>query len=224
MSASVQRRRARGEAGKQARADDILAAAEALYLERGGDLSPVAEIAERVGVAKGTFYLYYRTKEEVYVALLQQQLGAWIDAIASDLPARGAPLSADGMVEAILAPLVERPGLMSLAAQSAVALEKNVAPDVVYRFKLAMAQGHQRLGGAISEATAGQVSAELGSALMLRTYALMLGLWQLANPPAACLEVLDREGVELFRVDFDAAARAALTDLWRGPLSGQVAR
>ena len=53
---------------KVARRQAILDAAERLFAERH-ELANVADVAESAGLAKGTVYLYFQTKEEIYLAL-----------------------------------------------------------------------------------------------------------------------------------------------------------
>lgn len=51
----------------------ILEAAFELFLERGVDEVSVQEITDRAGVAKGTFYIYFRDKEELRECLVTQK-------------------------------------------------------------------------------------------------------------------------------------------------------
>lgn len=48
-----------------AKKDNIAEAAYQLFLEQGFDNVSVQEITDRAGVAKGTFYLYFRDREEL---------------------------------------------------------------------------------------------------------------------------------------------------------------
>ncbi|HEY3381981.1 MAG TPA: TetR/AcrR family transcriptional regulator [Vicinamibacterales bacterium] len=50
----------------------ILQAAGHVFAERGFDQATIAAIAEAAGVGKGTVYLYYRSKREVYWAALSR--------------------------------------------------------------------------------------------------------------------------------------------------------
>ena len=63
------------------RTGEILAAARRLMEQKGLDSLTMDEIAQAAGVAKGTIYLYFQSKDELIIALLSQ-VG---DAIASDL-------------------------------------------------------------------------------------------------------------------------------------------
>jgi AcrR family transcriptional regulator len=54
------------------RREDLLDAAARVFTEKGIGHATVADIAEAAGVAKGTFYLYFDTKEHLLGALRQQ--------------------------------------------------------------------------------------------------------------------------------------------------------
>lgn len=68
---SVQKRK-RVSKDPEERRDEILTAAYALFGEQGYDQTTVQEITDKVGVAKGTFYLYFKSKED-----LLNQLAVW---------------------------------------------------------------------------------------------------------------------------------------------------
>jgi AcrR family transcriptional regulator len=54
----------------------LVAAAIALIGEVGWKRTTVEQIAERAGVAKGTFFVHFKTKEAIVVTLVQLQIGA----------------------------------------------------------------------------------------------------------------------------------------------------
>ncbi len=55
---------------KEARRQSILEAAAAAFLERGISASTMDQIAERAEISKAALYLYFRSKEELCLALL----------------------------------------------------------------------------------------------------------------------------------------------------------
>src|SRR3990172_10041401 len=55
-----------------ARREDLLDAALAVFREKGVRTATVEDVTTRAGVAKGTFYLYFKTKEEVGGALRER--------------------------------------------------------------------------------------------------------------------------------------------------------
>lgn len=81
---------------RQLRADDtrarLFAAAAELFATRGYHGTTVDEIARRAGVAKGTFFVHFATKDAVITKLVRRQTRAALKARAEALP-RG-PLAA----------------------------------------------------------------------------------------------------------------------------------
>jgi AcrR family transcriptional regulator len=59
---------------KEARPQEILAAALALFAERGFAAARLDDVALRAGVTKGTLYLYFPNKEELFQAVVRQAL------------------------------------------------------------------------------------------------------------------------------------------------------
>lgn len=54
------------------RRSDIMAAARAAFVERGYAQTRIADVAARAGVAPGTIYLYFESKEAILVALVDR--------------------------------------------------------------------------------------------------------------------------------------------------------
>ncbi|WP_343633213.1 TetR/AcrR family transcriptional regulator [Roseateles sp.] len=63
---------------KEARPQELLEAALALFVEKGFAATRSEEVAARAGVSKGTLYLYYPSKEELFKAVVRESLGAKI--------------------------------------------------------------------------------------------------------------------------------------------------
>jgi TetR/AcrR family transcriptional regulator len=61
----------------------ILAAAEAVFAERGFGGATMAAIAARAGVPKPNVHYYFPTKERLYRAVVENVLTAWLDAAHS---------------------------------------------------------------------------------------------------------------------------------------------
>lgn len=67
---------------KEARPQELLDAALDVFVERGYALAKTDEVATRAGVAKGTLYLYYPSKDALLMAVVRHFLGAPIAASA----------------------------------------------------------------------------------------------------------------------------------------------
>ncbi len=64
---------------KDARRAELADAAAAVFAERGVAGTAVSDIVARAGVAQGTFYLYFESKDDVLVAVAERLVGAVID-------------------------------------------------------------------------------------------------------------------------------------------------
>ncbi len=75
------------EREKLRREEAILAVAQALFAARGFEKVTLEEVAERVGVAKGTIYLHFASKDDLLMAILtkkQSELVAMLDEVANE--------------------------------------------------------------------------------------------------------------------------------------------
>lgn len=68
------RTKPRWERRKDARPQELLAAALDLFVERGYAATRLDEVAARAGVSKGTLYLYFENKEELFKAVVRENM------------------------------------------------------------------------------------------------------------------------------------------------------
>jgi TetR/AcrR family transcriptional regulator len=64
----------RKEREKEHRKEEILDAAQKVFFEKGLLLTTMDEIAEAAELSKGTLYIYYKSKEDLYLAVLMRGL------------------------------------------------------------------------------------------------------------------------------------------------------
>jgi AcrR family transcriptional regulator len=79
---------------KEARPGDIVAAALHVFGEKGFAGARIEEIASRAGISKGTLYLYFETKSDIFRAVVREAVTPNIEAVeravaALDLPFAG---------------------------------------------------------------------------------------------------------------------------------------
>ncbi|HWI82351.1 TetR/AcrR family transcriptional regulator [Ramlibacter sp.] len=72
---------AKRERRKEARPGELLAAALELFVEKGFAAARAEEVAARAGVSKGTLFLYFPSKEELFKAVVRENIsgrfGEW---------------------------------------------------------------------------------------------------------------------------------------------------
>ncbi len=59
----------RREREKRQRYNDIIDAAEEVFFEKGLDAATMDDVAEKAELSKGTLYLYFKSKEELYLGI-----------------------------------------------------------------------------------------------------------------------------------------------------------
>lgn len=94
--AEVLDRAQRAEASRAARREVILDAARQVFGERGFRGTTIADIAEAAGIALGTIYIYFKSKEDVFAALNQRL----IEIIAASLTSPTGATTVREIVEA----------------------------------------------------------------------------------------------------------------------------
>src|SRR5919199_3891638 len=85
--------RARAE-DREARMQAILDAALDVFAEKGFAASRLDDVAARAGVAKGTIYLYFASKEALFEGLIRASIVLPIEAVRQEVLARDLPAEA----------------------------------------------------------------------------------------------------------------------------------
>jgi len=100
----------------EARRSEIAAVALRLWAERGFDQTSVAAIAEEAGIAKGTFYLYFESKEALLEEVFRRNsLVPNVQALVQDLQHRSLEEAVGGFVRGAWRRLTEHRELVLLA-------------------------------------------------------------------------------------------------------------
>ncbi|MFU9074906.1 TetR/AcrR family transcriptional regulator [Proteus sp. LHD240705] len=71
----------------EVRLEELMNAAEALFLDKGFDATPVSDIVKKAGVAKGTYYHYFSAKTDVLDALRTRYMDWYLNKIDNAMDA-----------------------------------------------------------------------------------------------------------------------------------------
>jgi AcrR family transcriptional regulator len=208
------KQRARREEDKQARRDAILEVAA--HLLGRGQFSNItmAEVARRCGLAKGTLYLYFRSKEELFLAALEGQLAGWFDDLSRKL-AQTTELDPESFGRLVAQSLAARETLTDLLAILHTVLERNIDSETALAFNQ-MLRDKLLASGRTLEAVLPQLGPGHGPKMLMRIHALVVGLRQMADPSPTVAEALARDDLAVLRVDFEAELACTIRDLLRG--------
>ncbi len=207
--------RAVREDQKERRRGEILDVAWRLFRERFYGEITVSEVAREAGLAKGTVYLYFETKEEMFLSALERQLAAWFEYLDGRLREMRGSCQIPEVVALLCGSLEERPALVRALAITHGVLEQNVGFEATIRFKRTLLSRLTSTGSLLEECLP-LLGAGNGLRFLLRTHALIVGLWQLADPAPDGRRALEEPGMEGFRVDFASEFAQTLRSLLRG--------
>ena len=176
----------------------------------------MARIAEGAQLAKGTLFLYFASKEELFLGLASRRLAEWFPALEDALSRldlsteemTGEP-SAGAVAEAVLTSLQGREELLRLLVILHTRIETGALPETVKRFRRQFSQGTDaaalhlmRIFPFLTRAAA--IERVRG------IYALIIGVRQLYSPSLGA-------AASLFHVDFTDAFRRMCEEYLASP-------
>lgn len=208
--------RAISDAQKETRRQQILAVAGQQFDAAGFAAVSITDIAQNAGVAKGTVYLYFQTKEALFLALITEEFDAWFTAVDKALTAAPMDNRVDAFIDILAQTLSQRQRFIRLIAILHTVLEQNIDLATAVAFKRQLRQ-HVGQTGAALEAWFPLLQTGQGAIMLLEIYALVIGIQHQAEPAAIIDEAIATDpDLALFRVDFIPTFLHAVRALLRG--------
>jgi AcrR family transcriptional regulator len=119
---------------REARAKKILDAAHVAFLKFPYAEVTLDTIGQQAGVKQGQASLAYRSREELYLTVIQKQLDEWYAALETTFGSSTDPIRAENAAEMIASSLAERPELTRLLGPLHQALELHEDGFEVHNF------------------------------------------------------------------------------------------
>ncbi|MDB4966707.1 MAG: TetR family transcriptional regulator [Myxococcales bacterium] len=211
----VLRERARKAEDKELRRRAILDAARTVFAERGWSGFAMSEVAARSGVVKGTLYLYWPTREELLLAVLEELLWAWMAELDARLDDARAPAGPRTLAAVVCESLSSYEPLGRLLAVLQTVLEHNVTRPSVLRFKTTLLERAAATGARFERHVPKLADGE-GVRVLLHLNAILVGLVQMADSAPMVRELLSVAPLSALKVDLPRELRAALTTYFLG--------
>lgn len=210
------KQRAVTEDQRQERRQVLLDAAWQLFQHTPYEQINIVDIAHRAQLAKGTIYLYFDTKEALFLAVQAQQLVEWFDVLEEELAARAGCSNVPDVANVICTTLSARPALTRLLSILHVVLEQNIDYPTALALKRMLLERITRLGAKM-EACLPVLQPGQGAQAAMWIYTFLLGLHQLTNPaPVVQQVILHEPGMQLFSFDFCQECQSVITTLLLG--------
>ncbi len=208
-------KRAHHPAQKEVRREGILAAARAGLATTPYEQLSMAALADAAGIAKGTLYLYFPTKEALFLGVLEADFRDAFDEVAALLTRRPRPATADAVATVFARVMAARPLLRDLVGRMHSVLEHNIGYDTARHFKTVLRDGALRLGAAI-EACLPALPPGGGVETVFEAHVLIVGWQHAAHPAPVIRDVQSAPDLQMFRAEFEPRFQRSFAALLRG--------
>lgn len=207
--------RARQVHQKEERRQEILSAAAGLFGTATFQTITMADIARESRLAKGTIFIYFKTKEEIFLTLAEEGFLGFFEALDESLDSSKVPLKAGPLASQVADALASRPLLPRLLGILHPLLEHNVDRLALLRFREFLANRATRTARKLEQRLP-TLGPGQGLELMLQIHALVLGAAQVSEPAPRVKELLGAPGLHIFDIPFRPFFEGTLAALIRG--------
>ena len=183
---------------KARRRREILHSALSAYELYGYETVSMAYLAEKTGLAKGTLYLYFPTKESLFLVLCEEELNGWLDAVHESLSGAEGPLGDTALVDMLVEPLTDHPQLPSLISMLHTVLERNIDFERARTFRAGLLDHLTAVGHRLDQRVAHFKPGD-GARFMLRVHASLIGFSHVMRPTPIVERVIAGPDYALYR-------------------------
>ena len=206
--------RAISQEDKEQRRNKILNAAETLWQEDSHEIASMSSVAAAAGVAKGTLYLYFPSKEELFLSLHERQLSAFFEMIIERArQSESEPMEIQDMYKVVRRFLEETPVFLPLTTLVYGLLERQIPAETNFVYKERILNHLNKAVDALKPHFP-----TITAQLMMQSYAMIIGLWQLLRPTPLKELIKDRLQDVACTDDYLIALESAINALWQGTL------
>ncbi len=170
----------------------LMKAAIELFDEQGYDATTVAEIAERAGLTKRTFFRYFTDKREVLFSGSQELQRLWLEGVAG-APAGASPMAAvDAGLDGVAAMFADRHAFARLRSRIVAA-----NPELQERELIKLQTLAAGLTGALIQRGASEHAATLAAQAGVTVFHVAFARWVAQDDPATLRQLMDASLEEL---------------------------
>lgn len=219
------RKRAITDIDKQYRYEHIIDTVDKLLESSNFREITMARIAAEAGLAKGTLFLYFQTKEDVFLSLAERKMTEWSSLFENQMRAllkEERYIETAEFVELVISSL-ENQVFIKLLAILDDTLEQNVDFQREVEFKTFLKEKMAILGECI-EAILFPLSKGEGVTLLMHLFVCLVGVYKVSNPSATVKQVTREPGLEMFDRDFATTLRDVSTCLVIGYIASRQTR
>lgn len=205
------KKRAFSQEDKNSKRDKILTAAMDLLEEGKFTLPSVNEIIKKASEAKGTVYLYFQSKEEIYLSALGAEFQIVTQGLLHSLQEnRGSTPQIIG--DAFLKFAQSSRKLAYLAIIAPIVLENNVSNDFVVALKTSFLEMAELIAAVIHKRDG--ITKKRAKEKFLIAYNLFIGMYQHSHPPNHIQKLMEENNLHELQYNFEKKYMETLKKIW----------
>lgn len=217
MESTKSLKRACTDASKEARRQSILDAGMELFLANPYELPTVSAISKRCNIAKGTIYIYFKTKEEIFINIIESLFTGFVNATkAIILASKGESNVVEYIVNKWCDYYSENRMMVMLAGVSNNIIEANIDVESASAHKKSLQIQVLSLGETLSKVL--NKDKFFCASMLMRSYAITLGISRISNLTEKVQEA-HKGGAEFIAPEFRSELYNTLLPFWNGSLA-----
>ncbi len=122
-----------------ARKEEIISACEKLYQTMSFKDITLKEIGNETSFSRPTIYNYFRTKEEIFLALFEREYVRWNEEL-EDILNKNKTLKKEQVAKKLATSIANREQLLKLISMNNYDMEENSRPEMLKSFKVSYGQ------------------------------------------------------------------------------------
>ncbi len=201
-------KRATNDAEKQFRRQSIIDIVDKLFEKEEFKQITMAKIAEKAGLAKGTLFTYFQSKEDIFISLTEQKMDEWVSDLEKKVespPCNFGSMDPETFTELMLSS-VDGKIIVKLLSILDDTLEQNLDFKRILQFKTFSKQRLIRVGEII-EAALGKLQKGSGVMIISQLFVCLTGAYKTCNFSETAKLVSKEPGMEMFNRTFNETMR-----------------
>lgn len=197
-----EKRRARSGEEKATKRKKIIDSARTLFAEKDIISITVDQIAAVANIAKGTFFLYFSTREELFLSLAEELFSEFFNDLYSRITGHDGGRTED-LHRILNDSLFPREELLRMMPLLGVLIEKNVSYEKLKDFKWFLLSGLEKIGTAAERRFHFLKKAGGGVHFFYWLYGVVIGFQNLSTPVKNSQRIIDEQQMEAFHFNFE---------------------
>lgn len=210
--------RARKPEQKAERSDAILNAARSLFSELEYEEISLNGIAREAGISKPNVYRYFSTREEIFLAIFEEEQAHFVRSLITRLKKIRAKDSVGAISRAWVEIALKNPTWLNLLPQLSNSMERNSSVDQLVHFKKIAYQRFSELVETLEQIYP-RLDTQQWIAVVQCTFSMMAGLWPFSNPGENVVSALQHPDVNQAVWDFKIIMMRGMSALIKGTLA-----